>query len=323
MQGRDFGPAQLLEIQSLLRDHPSWSRYQLSRQLALRWNWRSAGGQLKDMAARTLLRKLSERGWIDLPARRWASPTRSGRRAPRSPATALDESPVQGALADLGTLRMEEVSQAAGSETRARLESCLHRYHYLGYQSRVGENLQYWVTAEDGRALAGVVFGAAAWQCAARDHWIGWLASERAAGLSGIASNTRFLILPWVRVPHLASHILGAVTRRMAAEWRAKYGHPIYLLESFVDRDRFRGVCYRAANWLKVGETKGRGRQGPAGLVSTSIKDIYLYGLHPHCQQRLRAFHAEFGGAVSSVGRLEGPAPALAGGVVQKIATGT
>jgi hypothetical protein len=101
-----------------------------------------------------------------------------------------------------------------------------------------------------------------------------------------------------VRVPRLASHILGTVTRRVAAEWMAKYRHPLYLLESFVDRDRFRGVCYRAANWLKVGQTKGRGRQGPAGLPSTSIKDIYLYGLHPHCQRRLRSFHAEPGGTV-------------------------
>jgi len=288
IQGRDFGPAQLHEIQSLLRDHPQWSRYQLSRQLALHWNWRNAQGQLKDMAARTLLLKLSHRGWIDLPALRRASPTRSGRRAPRSPTGALDKSPVQGTLADLGILRIDEVSQSLAPMARSQLESCLHQYHYLGYQSRVGENLQYWIASADGRALACAVFGAAAWQCAARDRWIGWGASERAAGLSQVANNTRFLILPWVRIPHLASHILGAITRRIAADWMAKYRHPIYLLETFVDRERFRATCYRAANWFHVGATKGRGRQGPKpGLLSTSIKDIYLYELHPHCQQRL------------------------------------
>ena len=288
MQGRDFGPAQLHEIQSLLRDYPHWSRYQLSRQLALRWNWRSPRGQLKDMAARTLLLKLSQRGWIELPERRRASPTRSGRRPPPSSATALEESPVQGTLAELGRLRIQEVSQSPDPLARRQLESCLHHYHYLGYQSRVGENLQYWITSADGRALACAVFGAAAWPCAARDRWIGWLAAQRAAGLSQVANNTRFLIFPWVRIPQLASHLLGALTRRIAADWLAKYRHPIYLLETFVDRERFRGTCYRAANWFCVGVTQGRGRQGPkAGLLSTSIKDIYLYDLHPHCQQRL------------------------------------
>jgi hypothetical protein len=316
MQGRDFGPAQLQEIQTLLRDHPQWSRYQLSRQLALRWNWRSPGGQLKDMAARTLLLKLSGRGWIDLPARRRASPTRSGRRPRPSLATALDERPVLGTLADFGLLRIQEASQSLDSRARSSLESCLHQYHYLGYQSRVGENLQYWIASADGRALACAVFGAAAWQCAARDGWIGWLASERAAGLSQVANNTRFLILPWVRIPHLASHILGALSRRIAADWMAKYRHPIYLLETFVDRERFRGTCYRAANWFCVGATQGRGRQGPKpGLLSTSIKDIYLHELHPDCRQRLRVQHpAQPGATVGPTGAGCHPSSALAGG---------
>jgi Domain of unknown function (DUF4338) len=279
MQGRDLGPAQLQEIQSLRRDHPQWSRYQLSRQLALRWNWRSPQGQLKDMAARTLLLKLCQRGWIDLPARRRASPTRSGRRLSPSRATALVEWPVQGTLADLGLLRIEEVSQSLDPMARTQLENCLHHHHYLGYQSRVGENLQYWIGTADGRALAGAVFGAAAWQCAARDRWIGWLASERAAGLSQVAHNTRFLILPWVRIPHLASHILGALTRRIAADGMAKYRHPIYLLETFVDRERFRGSCYRAANWEGVGQTQGRSRQDQNHQLQVSIKDVYLYDL--------------------------------------------
>lgn len=320
MQGRDFGPAQLQEIQALVRDHPQWSRYQLSRQLALRWNWRSPSGQLKDMAARTLLLKLSQRGWIDLPARRMASPTRSGRARPRCPGSALDESPVQGSLADLGMPGIEEISQSSEPGARAQLESSLEQYHYLGYQSRVGENLQYWVKTAGGRPLACVVFGAAAWQCAARDQWIGWLPSRRAAGLSAVANNTRFLILPWVRIPHLASHILGAITRRIGADWLAKYHHPIYLLETFVDRERFRGLCYRAANWLCVGETKGRGRQGPTpGILSTSIKDIYLYGLHPHYQQRLRTPNpSPSGGTLPTAGPASGPPPALAGGSGKK-----
>lgn len=289
MQGRDFGPAQLNEIRTLLREHPEWSRYQLSRQLALRWNWRSPSGQLKDMAARTLLLKLAQRGWIELPPLIRASPTRSG----RAPAPALgadwDSSPLQGTLAELGPLRIEEVSGPTRSASRAQLEDCLHRHHYLGYQARVGENLQYWVSrTENGRPLACVVFGAPAWQCAPRDRWIAWSCEQRSLALAAIANNTRFLILPWVQVPQLASYILGAIARRIAADWTAKYHHPIHLLETFVERSRFRATAYRAANWTCVGSTQGRGRQGPrAGILSTSIKDIYLYGLHPSWRQRL------------------------------------
>jgi len=288
MQGRDFGPAQLNEILSLLRDHPDWSRYQLSRQLALRWDWRSANGQLKDMAARTLLLKLSQRGWIELPPRLRASPTRSG----RAPAPVLgadgDRAPLHGTLDALGSLRIEEVSGRAHAASRAALEDCLHRHHYLGYRARVGENLQYWIRREDGRPLACVVFGAPAWQCAPRDRWIGWSAEQRAGALGGIANNTRFLILPWVRVPRLASHILGRIARRVATDWAAKYGHSIQALETFVECARFRGTAYQAANWTRVGSTRGRGRQGPHREVpSTSIKDIYFHGLHPRWRQNL------------------------------------
>lgn len=288
MQGREFGATQLKEIRALLQEHPEWSRYQLSRQLALLWNWRSPSGQLKDMAARTLLLKLAQRAWIQLPPLLRASPTRSG----RCPAPALgpdwDTSPLRGTLAELRPLHLEEVSARPHAASRAQLEDCLHRHHYLGYQARVGENLQYWVRRDDGRPLACVVFGAPAWQCAPRDRWIGWSSTQRAVALGGIANNTRFLILPWAQVPQLASHILGAIARRIAADWMAKYHHRIHLLESFVERARFRGTAYRAANWTCVGQTQGRGRQGPsADILSTSIKDIYLYGLHPNWRQSL------------------------------------
>lgn len=186
MQGRPFGPLQLAEIRGLLHDHPDWSRYQLSRALARRWNWHGPNGQLKDMAARTLLGKLALRGWIQLPALRRASPTRSGRRPPPLPdAPGLEESPWAGPLGDLLPLQVHEVSHPGERAARTRLEDCLHRHHYLGYQSRVGENLQYWVRSSTGRPLACVVFGAAAWQCAPRDRWIGWTPARRAAALPG------------------------------------------------------------------------------------------------------------------------------------------
>jgi hypothetical protein len=279
LQGRPFGPEQLEQIRALIGQNPGWTRYRLSRELAARWNWRTARGQFKDMAARTLLLKLQEKGWIGLPPPRMKSPTRSGR-PPRSHDCALEETPLQCALRELLPLRWQEVSHGAAPEARRQLEAALHRYHYLGYRSRVGQNLQYWFCDRQDRPLGCVVFGAPAWQCAVRDQWIGWNPTQRAAQLSGIVNNTRFLIFPWVRVPHLASHILSQVSRRLRQDWQAKYGQPVWLLETFVDRQRFAGTCYRAANWVGLGPTQGRGRQGPPGLMSTTIKEVYVWPLH-------------------------------------------
>ena len=286
LQGRPFGPERLAEIRALLAEHPSFSRYQLSRQLARQWNWRTATGQLKDMAARTLLLKLREQGWIDLPEPRMKSPTRSGRRPQGVQEQRLNESRLEGWLGSVAPLWIEEVSQLGRHWRRAQLEACLERYHYLGYRSRVGQNLQYWVEDCDGPPLGCVVFGAAAWQCAVRDQWIGWTAGQRARQLQRIVNNTRFLIFPWVRVPHLASHILGRVSQRIGADWRAKYGQPIDLLETFVDRQHFAGSSYRAANWISLGLTQGRGRQG-GHEPSTTIKEVYVYPLHRRFRRHL------------------------------------
>jgi hypothetical protein len=286
LQGRPFGPEALAQVQALLAQPKDWSRYRLSRELARLWDWRTAQGQLKDMAARTLLLKLEEQGWIQLPPARMRSPTRSGR-APVWGGPALPESPVAGALAELMPLRLHEVSQAGPGPARRQLEAALHRYHYLGYRSRVGQNLQYWVGDRQDRPLGCVVFGAPAWQCAVRDCWIGWDPSQRARQLGGVVNNTRLLIFAWVRVPHLASHLLSQVSRRIRRDWQQKYGQPIWLLETFVDRQRFAGTCYRAANWRCLGQTQGRGRQGPAGQRSTSIKDVYVWPLHPDFRRYL------------------------------------
>jgi hypothetical protein len=286
LQGRPFGSAQLAEIERLLAQDPTSSRYQLSRQLATLWNWRTASGQLKDMAARTLLLKLHDQGWIKLPARRCASPTRSGRVPSDRAFTPLDETQLEAPLSSLTPLLIEEVSQLGRNVRRAQLESCVARYHYLGYRSRVGQNLQYWICSAQGRPLACVVFGAAAWQCAVRDQWIGWSKEQRAQRLSGMVNNTRFLIFPWIHVSHLASHILGCIRRQIASDWRGKYRQPLFVLETFVDRERFAGACYRAANWLCLGQTRGRGRQGPHD-PSTTIKDVYVRPLIPRFRPHL------------------------------------
>ena len=172
-------------------------------------------------------------------------------------------------------------------------EALLHRHHYLSYRSPVGENLQYLARDCRGRVLGCALFGSVAWKCAPRDRYIGWDHATRARGLNYTTNNSRLLILPWVRVPHLASHFLSQLTRRLSSDWQHKYSHPIYLVETFVDTSRFAGTCYRAANWVRVGQTQGRGRQGrDCRIRATTIKDVYLYPLVPDFGVRLRNFNS-------------------------------
>jgi len=275
MQGRRIEPAEFVQVRELVNRHPEWSRYRLSRELCVLWDWRTGTGRLKDMAARTLLGKFAERGWIQLPERRACSPNRH--RLARPPEHVWDPTPVACSLAALGEVQITEVSSRA--EDRARLRSGLSAFQYLGYRAPVGENLQYLVRDGAGRWLAVMVFGAAAWKCASRDQWIGWDRGHRERNLGRVANNSRFLVFPWVRVPHLASHILGRIARRIATDWQHKYGHPVVLLESFVERDRFAGTCYRAANWRRVGETSGRSRQDRDRQLQVPVKDVYVYPL--------------------------------------------
>jgi hypothetical protein len=286
IQGRRVGARELEQVRQLLAAHPDWSRRRLSQQLTLLWDWRNGTGQLKDMAARTLLLKLERRGWIVLPPRRQKPVNRMRQKRMLTPlAVPL---PLVQSLETLLPLAITEVS--AHARQRALCEALLQQHHYLSHRSWVGENLQYLIGDRQGRPLACVLFGAAAWQCADRDEYIGWDAPTRAQNLALIANNARFLVLPWVRVPHLASHVLGRIVRRLSQDWQIKYGHPIYLLESFVERDRFAGICYRAANWVRVGQTQGRTRQDRADGTrhQAPIKEIYLCPLHPRFRERLQ-----------------------------------
>jgi hypothetical protein len=275
IQGRLIGPAELEQVRGLLAAHPDWSRYRLSRQLCRVWNWRSLTGQIKDMAARSLLLKLEERGWVALPARRCPSPNRMRHKQIRPLQHPTD--PITGSLSELQPLQIQELSRQP--EAGPVFDSLLHQYHYLGYTSAVGQNIKYLVRDRQGRDLACVLFGAAAWQTRGRDAFIGWTAAQRQAQLHQVANNSRFLILPWVRVPELASHILGRVARRIAADWQGRYGHRVALLETFVERGRFRGSCYRAANWIGVGQTRGRTRQDRRHSLQAPVKDVLVYPL--------------------------------------------
>ena len=283
MQGRDLSEADLAEIRQLRAEHPEWTRLQLSVCLAERWDWRNGAGRLKDMAARTLLLKLHERGLIELPPPR----RRTGRR--RAVAPARNPAPqgelfgsVPPAIIDpLAVLRPLKLELVETRAQRGQVRQLLERYHYRGYSGAVGENVQYLIRDGRARELAVMVFGAAAWKVAARDRFIGWSDGQRAQRLGGLANQQRFLILPWVQVRHLASHVLALATQRLARDWQARYGHPIWLLETFVEPARFAATSYQAAGWIEVGQTTGRTRQDRDRTIQTPIKSIWLRPLHP------------------------------------------
>ena len=277
VQGRRLDGPDLENLRQWVGANPDWSRRRLSLELASRWDWRNGAGQLKDMAARTLLLKLHQRGLVELPPRRQVPTNRMRCLAPELPRGEESSDDLSCPLEELGSLQVEEVSRNAIE--RAWVKGALGRWHYLGFKGTVGENLQYVIRDGQGRRLACLVFGAAAWKCQDRDQFIGWSAEQRERNLTLIANNTRFLVLPQVRVQRLGSWILGRISRRIATDWQAKYGHRVVLLETFVEQPRFQGTVYRAANWQKVGATTGRTRQDRHTCIEVAVKDIYVYPL--------------------------------------------
>lgn len=282
IQGRLVTDGDVAAVQELRRHNPSWSQYRLSRELAERWDWRNGSGQLKDIACRSLLRKLSAKGLIDLPTPRVVSPNRF-RHLPVRPVD-HDTTPVTEPLSGLQPLQLLDPSKETYSGLFAWL---LARYHYLSFRQPVGENMAYLAADRHGRPLACLLFGSAAWSCAVRDQHVGWSAGQRRERLHLLTNNHRFLILPWVQVPCLASHLLSLIAKRLSQDWLSKYGHPILLLETFVDR-RFQGTCYRAANWLCLGQTTGRTRNDRHQRIVAPVKDVYIYALHNLAIPRLR-----------------------------------
>jgi len=229
---------------------------------------------MKDMACRSLLLKLERRGYLVLPPRKAPSVNHFRNRSISD--IEHDSSII---AASLSTIRPVKISLVQTSADKALFSCLLNRYHYLGYKGIVGENLKYLVFGVDGRPLGCFLFGSAAWKTESRDNYIGWDSKTRQQNLHYVTNNMRFLILPWVKVPHLASHILSQVVRRISDDWQVKYHHPIHLLETFVDLSRFKGTCYQAANWLHVGRTKGRTRNDRNHCCSVPVKAVYLYPL--------------------------------------------
>lgn len=290
IRGREVGAAEVGRIRGWLGLHPEWSRRRLSEELARHWDWRTPTGQLKDIATRDRLNRLAARGLIDLPVRQ----RRGGRRTPRAlgrPAQGMLDlvarAPIPPRpLCELLPLSWQPVQP--GQSERAQVARYLAAHHYLGYPDVLGQ-IHYLVRDCHGQEVACLLFGPAAWKVAARDEFIGWSSSQRESRLAHLANNSRFLILPWIQTPHLASHLLAQAVRRLRVDWPARHGWPLWAVETFVETERFSGTCYRAANWIKVGPTQGRTRNDRHQVRHAPRKDVYLLALAPHFRERLCA----------------------------------
>ena len=273
-RGRAISSEDILYIREMIAAHPGESRRTLSKKLCEAWQWRQANGALRDMVCRSLLLVLDRAGHIELPPVKFVPRNPLARRARPEPVL-IDTTQREGELRQIQPL---EFMQVRRSGDEPLFNSLMEQHHYLGYEQPVGEHLKYLVWSQ-GRPVACVAWSSAPRHIGARDRYIGWDQRARRRNIHLIAYNTRFLILPWVRVNHLASHILGRMAVRISGDWQSMYGHPIYFLETFIDPERFRGTCYRAANWVVMGATTGRGKQSNSYVPNRSIKQVLGYPL--------------------------------------------
>lgn len=289
IRGREIEAGDLEQIRCWIAAQPQWSRRRISEELVRLWDWRTPSGQLKDIATRDLLNQLEARGLIVLPARQ----RRGGRQVPR--AVAGDSGQGWLALEPERQVQSASVSELLplswhlaqpGEPERAKVARYFQAYHYLGYPDPLGQ-IHYLVADRQGRDVGCLLFGPASWKVGAREAFVGWSDTQRQNGLRHLANNSRFLLLPGVQVSHLASHILGAAVRRLREDWPAHHGVAVWLVETFVEQGRFSGTCYRAANWLKVGQTQGRTRNDRWHQRRSPIKDVYLLPLVSDFRRRL------------------------------------
>ncbi|MBV8068854.1 MAG: DUF4338 domain-containing protein [Acidobacteriaceae bacterium] len=281
-RGRIVRDAEIAYLRELMGSHPEWSRCALSRQVCEAWQWKQRNGAWCEMVCRGLLLALARAGHIALPPVRFAVRNPLVERTRPEPVVP-DNRPVRGPLQQLGSLTFEQVRR---STQEALFNSLVEQYHYLGYEQPVGEHLKYLVSSH-GQAIACVAWCSAPRHLAKRDRYIGWSAEARRRNLALLAYNTRFLILPWVEMPHLASHILGRMAKLVPQDWQCLYAHPIYWLETFVDPARFRGTCYRAANWIPLGTTTGRGHNARTKKATQPVKELLGLPLTPRFRELL------------------------------------
>lgn len=274
--GREFSVADIQAIRRLMEQKPSLRRTPLSRRLCELFEWTKPNGELKDMTCRVALLRMQADGLISLPRSRISGVRRRPHFAPTAATDA--QAPLLQPVHELGSLRLRQITSAAASHV---WNEYMARYHYLGYTALSGSQMRYNLFAGD-ELLALLSFGASAWRLAARDQFIGWSEAQRLKNLPLVVNNARFLILPWIQSKGLASKILSLVSRQLPEHWQQRYGYRPVLLESFVESPRHRGTCYKAANWVRVGQTVGRGKKCPVHRPIIPIKDIWLYPLHKH-----------------------------------------
>ena len=282
-RGRVITSQDIAFIRQLVAKNPSASRRALSAKLCEAWQWKQANGALRDMVCRGLLLMLHRTGAIDLPAVRYQPPNPFTRRE-SPPPLLLDTTPITGALREIQPVELQPVRRTADEPL---FNSLLEQYHYLAYEQPVGEHLKFLVWAQ-GRPIACLAWSSAPRHLNSRDEYIGWSAAARKRNIRFIAYNTRYLLLPWVRIPHLASHILGQMARVLSNHWERIYGHPVYFAETFIDPTLFRGTCYRAANWVLLGHTTGRGKADQTHQPNRTIKEVLGYALTPRFRELLR-----------------------------------
>jgi hypothetical protein len=282
-RGRGVSATDVAFIEKLIRDHPGASRRALSLKLCEAWNWMQPNGAPRDMVCRGLLLALERAGHLELPPPRWA-----GRHPPRRLTPAPVQVPALPLETPLSAIGPVEIRQVRRTDDEALCNSLVQQHHYLGYVRPVGEHLKYLVSAQ-GRPLGCFLWSSAPRHLGPRDRHIGWSMQARKANIRLVAYQVRFLILPWVHVPHLASHLLGRMSRQLSSDWEQVYAHPIYFVETFVDPALYRGTCYRAANWTELGLTTGRGKDAPSMKPTRSIKQVWGYALCKDFRRRLCA----------------------------------
>ena len=282
-RGRQIRQADVIFLRELIAQNPDLSRRALSAKVCQAWNWVQPNGQLRDMVCRSLMLVLHRAGHIQLPAPRIQAVNNAIRHRRVTALEFCDTTPIEGSLASLGPLSIRWVRRADGEDVFNHL---LKEYHYLGFSRPVGEHLKYLVLCGD-RPLACMAWNSGPLKLTLRDEFVGAPRQAYAHNLHLIAYNSRYLIAPWVHVRHLASHLLGRIVRRISGDWQSLYHHPLHLLESFVDIERFKGTCYRAANWTCVGRSVGRGTKSKTQGKNTSIKELWVYPLSKDLGQKL------------------------------------
>ena len=280
-RGRSIEPADLTFIQSLVDAHWDAGRTFISQELCRQWQWRQPNGYLKDMVCRGLLLKLERSGQIRLPPSRRTG-VYSGRKV-RARRFDVDTTPIHSTLEPLLPLEWIQVRRTGDPE--GLFNHLIAHYHYLGYCQTVGEHLKYLVLS-GGRPIACLSWGSAAWKVACRDQYIGWSAAVRKHNLYRVINNTRFLVLPFIQVPNLASHLLSQNLRLLLQDWPRIYAHRPVLVETFV-QEPYAGTCYKAANWLRLGVTKGRGKYDVNNRYDQPVKAVFVYPLHKHFRRVL------------------------------------